>query len=127
MGGGTIVFPAEHLLFDVLGVSQVIVADDATNETTTLYTVPTSQVGYLLGVFLSIVSTSLDFEQVTFRWTDDSETENYDWVIDVSPYDTFHVHIPFKLAIQMDEDDTLKIISADAKVTVSATANILLN
>jgi hypothetical protein len=123
---GTIVIPAEHLTIRATGAEQVISADNATNETTILYTVATARIAYLTDVLISIKSTSLDFEQVTLRFTDDSASTNYDWVINVSPYDTLTINLPFKRAIKMDEDDTLNIISPDANVLVNATANILL-
>jgi hypothetical protein len=35
------------------------------------------------------------------------------------------IQLSFKLAVKMDEDDTLKIISPDANVLVNATAHLL--
>ena len=122
---GTIVYPAEHQIFEVMGASQVVSEKEATNETTLVYTVPADKIGYWTDMLVTIKSVSKSFELVKIAWDDDSESAVIDWNIHVSPYDTFTIQINFKRGLRMDESDTLSIISPDANVQVYATATIL--
>jgi hypothetical protein len=123
---GTVIIPAEHLIYGATGATPVIVAENAVNQTTTLYTVPANKSAYWTDLILAIKSTSDDFQLVLIEFTDDSESAAYDYYFWVAPWDTFNVQISLKRAVKMDEDDTLTIISPDAKVNVYATAHILL-
>jgi hypothetical protein len=125
MAGETLVIPLEHFVGEATGATQLIKEGGATNQTTTLYTVPSSKKAYLTSILLTIKSTSLDYELVKIAFTDDSGAVTYDWNVDVSPYATFSINVPFKLGVLMAEDDTLAIISPDAKVVVNATAVLL--